>query len=582
MFWCKRLLGEISLFPLLKNFKGYSSESLKNDLFASLTVAFMTMPQAIAYSLLAGLPPIAGLLSAVFGTLFTGVFSSSRHLVSGPSTGVAILIQTAIADAMNTYYGGMVGMEKEAMILTILSQIVLFVGIFQLLFVLLKFGKALEFVSRSVIMGYFCGVALAIVVNQLFYFLGVESPSTPRPLIFKLFYLVSNIASVRVATLAVGMFSLGLLYFLKRFKKLPVHLLMLAIATCVAYFVNKYTSFSIASFSSIGEIGETKITLSFPVFNFEILSYLFPSLVAISLLSILEVFSISRGLSALSGQNVVPAQDNLGIGISNAILGFLPGAMPASGSYTRSMLNWQSGAKTSVAAIFSSLLVALFAFVFWNFIKEVPLAALAALLFMMVPALLDIEQFKLCFKTTKGDALAFSLTVFSCLVFTLEIAFFFGIVISIISYLKKASVPHLVEFDFDGKGRLAIVQQGFEVHRTIRIIGIGGELFFAAAGLFQNTMRAVADDPHVRAIVLRLNGVYHVDASMCFTILKLYEYLKATKRNLVICSVTDEVWEVFAKSGIVEKIGSQNIFLTDEIRPQLSTWRAYQRAEELI
>jgi anti-anti-sigma factor len=121
-----------------------------------------------------------------------------------------------------------------------------------------------------------------------------------------------------------------------------------------------------------------------------------------------------------------------------------------------------------------------------------------------------------------------------------------------------------------------------DVHRQVRIIGIGGDLYFAAADIVQSALQDVADDPHVRAIVLRLNNVHHMDASMCLAILHLYENLKSTSRYLVISGLTEEVWHVFHRAGVVKQIGFDNLYLTDESNPQFSTWKAALRAQDLI
>jgi SulP family sulfate permease len=116
----------------------------------------------------------------------------------------------------------------------------------------------------------------------------------------------------------------------------------------------------------------------------------------------------------------------------------------------------------------------------------------------------------------------------------------------------------------------------------VRIIGIGGELYFASAEVFQNALQSIAEDPNVQAIVLRLNNVHHMDASMCLTILRLYETLQSTHRYLVISGLTEEVWHVFHRAGIVKQLGLDNLYFTDETNPQFSTWKACLRAQELI
>jgi SulP family sulfate permease len=264
------------------------------------------------------------------------------------------------------------------------------------------------------------------------------------------------------------------------------------------------------------------------------------------------------------------------------VLSFVSGALPASGSATRTSLNFRMNAKTRWAAILSGIFTAIIIFFCWPLVQHIPLAALAALLMATVPALMNWNEIKLCFRATREDAWVFLFTFFSCLIFSLDIAFFIGIVISIATYLKKSSTPHLVEYAFNSKGRLMVISPQEEVHRKVRIIGIGGELYFAAADVFQVALQSIAEDRNVQAIVLRLNNVHHMDASMCLAILRLYDMLKMSGRYLVISGLTEEVWHVFHRAGMVKKIGLDNLYFTDESNPQFSTWKACLHAQELI
>ena len=179
----------------LTDLKSYDLPTFKSDFFAALAVALLTIPQSIAYSLLAGLPPSAGLFSAIFGTIFTGALGSSKHLVSGPSTGVAILIQSVISDTMATLYPSVLGDERDFLVLSILTHIVLMMGIVQLLFAFFHLGKMLQFVSHSVVLGYFSGVVAAVFVNQMYYFTGISSPEGVHNVLSKAFYLLSQLFS---------------------------------------------------------------------------------------------------------------------------------------------------------------------------------------------------------------------------------------------------------------------------------------------------------------------------------------------------------------------------------------------------
>jgi SulP family sulfate permease len=544
----------------------------------------MTIPQSIAYSLLAGLPPTAGLYAAIFGTIFAASFGSSRVLVSGPSTGTAILIQTSIADVLYTYFDNVTGPQQEALVLTILTQIVLVIGVIQIGSAFFNVNKLLQFVSRPVVLGYFGGITVAIAITQLFGFTGIPSPSGDEPILYKAAAFVGHLHQLSWTTLIVGVVSLGVLISMRSYlKNWPNALIMLILGSLLAYSFNGWPG--LPSVQILGDLqlpSEPIPDLTFPFLDLKILNKIFPAAVAIAFLGILEVFSVSRTFSVKMGQKTQINQDVFGLGLGNLALSALVGSMPSSGSATRTSLNYRLHAKTRFSAIFSGVLTAIIIFFCWPLVRHIPLAALAALLIATVHTLMDWKEIKLTLRATREDALVFLITFLSCLFFSLDVAFFIGIVMSIATYLKKSSTPHLVEYAFNSKGRLIVVSPQEDVHRKVRIIGIGGDLYFAAAEVFQSALQSVAEDPNVQAIVLRLNNVYHMDASMCLAILHLYETLKSSNRHLVISGLTEEVWHVFHRAGLVKQIGLDNLYFTDESNPQFSTWKAALHAQELI
>jgi sulfate permease, SulP family len=574
----------ISFAPFMEEIRGYKASFLRDDLFAALAVALMTIPQSIAYSLLAGLPPTAGLFSAIFGTIFTASLGSSRTLVSGPSTGTAILLQTSLADVLYSYYENVTGPQQEALVLMILMQIVLVIGLIQIGAAFFNVSKLLQFVSRPVVLGYFGGITVAIAITQVFSFTGISSPASDEPLVMQAGAFFMQLPELKWTTFLVGIVSLALLVVMRYyFKNWPHALIMLIVGSLLAESLNYW---GIAE--PVKMLGNLQLPqdpfpeMTFPILHLKILNKIFPAAVAIAFLGILEVFSLSRTFGSKSGQIIQINQDVFGLGVSNVVLSSVVGGMPSSGSATRTALNYRLHAKSRFAAIFSGLITGAVLVFLWPLVAHIPLAALAALLIASVHTLMDWKEIQLIFRATAQDASVFLLTFISCLFFSLDVAFFIGIVISIATYLKKSSTPHLVEYAFNSKGRLVVVNTRDEVHRKVRIIGIGGELYFAATDVFQSAMQDVSDDPHVQAIVLRLNNVHHMDASMCLAILHLYEQLKLTNRYLVISGLTEEVWHVFHRAGVVKEIGFDNLYFTDESNPQFSTWKAALRAQDLI
>lgn len=569
--------------PFKGKLPGYSLCSFRQDAYSAFIVALFAIPQAIAYSLLANLPPTTGLFCAIFGAIFTASWCSTQHLVSGPSTGISILLQATIADILVNYFPNLTPAQKPEMALHILMQLVLLIGAIQIFLACFQVNKLLQFVSRSVMLGYFSGVAIAIIVSQMGNFLGIPQGAGGNVL-DQIIYLSRHLLEFNSVSLGLGVFCLFFLSFLKkRFPLLPDALFMIIIAGLIGYGVNRWGEGVLPSVPTLNDVGSSFSlpNIRLPVIDIKLINKILPQAIALALLGILEVFSTSRAISTKSGQKVDINQDVLSIGLSNFFLSFFRFSMPVSGSMSRSMIGYNTNAKTYLSPLLSGVFVFLLVFVCFPLISQIPMVALAALLLISSKYLVQRDQVKLCFKATKEDALVFLLTLGSCLVFTLDVAFFIGISISIASYLKKAATPHFVEFAFNEAGRLTVIHPTDKKHRKIRIIGIAGELFFANADILQNALHAVAEDPYVKVLVLRLHGVYHMDASMCFAIQRLHHYLHDSKRHLVVSGITKEVWRVFYRSTLATQIGTENLFLSDESQPQLSTWKACLRAQEL-
>lgn len=567
-----------SLWPVIRR---YRLDRFKSDLVAALSVAFLALPQAIAYALLAGLPLISGLLAAIFGTIFTASFGASKYLIAGPSTSIAILIQTTIASTLAIYYPNALDAEKTALTFHILTHIVLIVGVIHIASSYFNVAKLLQFVSKPVILGYFVGVCLAIITSQLFTFWGIEKNYQESITLYRLVYFFSHLHQLDILQTIISSSSLFLFFVLKRYlPKLPYALIMIILISSICYLINSI--YPDKAFF-LGDVrGLFRLQFTFPFLDFKLLGIILPSACAISLLALLEVFSISRAISSKSGSYSPVNQEVFGSGISNLLLCFFHGAMPSSGSVSRSNMNYLVGARTRFSAIFSGFFVAILIALFSPVVSYISLGAISALLIASSFTMIEKRQIKLCLRATKVDALVFIVTFCSAVIFTLQVAFYIGIILSIITYLGRASIPHFVEYAFNRAGRLTVLTTKKSAKRHVRIIGIGGELFFGVVDLLQRVIQDISKNPYVKVIVLRLNGVYHADASLCLALLHLHEFLEKRGRVLVISGISPEVWKVIFQSHIVEKIGKQNFFLAEEAEPQLSTWKACLRAQEII
>lgn len=591
-------LDDISLTPFWKDLTGYGVDSLRKDLYAGLSVALLTIPQAMAYAMLAGLPLYCGLFAAIYSSIMTAAFGSSRHLVAGPSNSIAILIQAGTSEILFTYYRGVTGFEREMLALQILTQLALLISLIQIFAAGCKLGRITQFVSHSVIIGYIAGTAIAVIVNQLFTFFGISRMTGVSSLYERGLYLFTHLSKTHVPTLLVGLGSLAMLIGLKKInKRMPAAVIAFAVMALMVHFldlsvysdqgdIDPFFEERVQKVMLVGDTtGEFEIIPHFewPSFNMGIMNSLLPMAFALALLGIMESISVAKSIAANSGQRLSVNQEIFALGIGNMMSAFISG-LPVAGSPTRTFFSYANGAQTRFAAIINAVAVAVFLLVFGFLVTLIPLAALSALLLYTALNIVNPKQFFLCLKATSSDAFVLWLTLLSCIFFSLDVAFYIGTALSITLYLKKAAVPQLVEYEIDEVGDLKCVDYSnhqYE-HKEIRVIKVEGELFFGAADLFQNTLKTMAeDDTSTKVIILQLKNARDIDATGCLAVQQLYEYLKISGRHLLLCGLTFQIWEVLSDAGIVELVGKENLFVFDERQPHHYIQKALIRAREL-
>lgn len=586
MFKLHQYFEDISLLPFLQEFKGYSLADLRKDLLAGISVALLALPQAMAFALVVGLPLSVSIFAAIFSCIIAALFGSSRHLVIGPSNALAILIQYGTAQILYNNFRHLAGMERDLMAFQIMTQMTLMVAILHLLAVGLKIGRLTQFVSYSVVIGYIVGSSAAIIIGQLFVFLGIPNMEGVHSLYGKVVYLLRNWEETHLLTLGVGVFSLLMIIGLRRWdRRIPAALVALVAATAGLYFYEMFYGGEATFVMLVGDVGEiTSLVpqLMTPHFNLEIMNDVIPFAFAVALLSILETSAVAKSIASFSGQRLSINQEILGLGLGN-ITSAICGAMPISASASRTLLNYHSGAQTRMAAICGAAFVGVILYFFDEFVIRIPLSALSALLFITATNLVSKKQLLLCLKSTRSDAFVFWMTFSACIFFSIDVAFYMGVCLSIILYLSKAAVPQLQQYTVDEAGKLQNLEFSAEANQSqIRFIKVKGELFFGAADLFQSTLKSIAeDDRNTKVIILQLKNARDIDATASLALLQLYDYVQSTGRHLIISGITLPLWEVMSSSGLVQTIGKENLFLIDDRNPNLYFQKAIKRARAL-
>lgn len=545
----------------------YSRTKALADLKAGTNVALLAFPQAMAYATIAGLPVQYGIYAAAIGPIIASLFASSRFTMVGPSNATAVMV-------LSVFLGVPPGMDRLACI----SLLVCMVGIFLVIGSFLNVAIVTQYISRSVLIGYISGAALLIVANQIHHVLGYSMSETTS--FFGILEKTrDSIGQTNGLTLGISFLTLLIYLFVSRkFPRLPQ--VMLTLVLCAG--IGAVLASMGHQLSMVTPIPFGSWHLTLPPFRFDWVRQLAGGAMALAFLASLENTFMGKMLANRSGERIDANQEMFALGAANLATGLFSG-MPASGSLSRSSLNWSSGAVTPMSAIFSGIICAVAAPTIGSLIKFVPQASLGVVVIITAFGLIDFQTIKFAVKATKSDAAVLIGTFFAALIAPLHIAIFLGVGLSIALYLRKASLPEMIEYSFNEQGFLAeIGEDATRNDPQISIVHVEGELFFGAADIFRDQIRRVCADPQLRVVIIRLKNARNLDATSVMALADLIKYLRETKRHLLVSGATRDVYRVFRNSDLLQLLGRENFFMGSPSNPNLSTRNALLRATGLI
>lgn len=581
-------------FPFLHDLRQYQPVFFIKDFMAALSVALMALPQSMAYAFVAGLPPQVGMFSAIFGTLFASAFGHSRYLIAGPTTQAAILLQSGLSEMLSHTSMPLGIVIREQLAMSLLTQIVLLVAMIQILAGWVGLGRLTQFTSRSVTAGYSIGVALALLITQLYPFFGIAPPDRYVPLYLKAWFFLQQLPLLHWPTLGLGIVCVAIFIYSERWpRQLPIPFLIFVTATLAVslFHLHAVEGGSIAdvgfghpvhTVTLIGDIGivpEEWPIFSLPTLDPQFFPHTFPLALAIAFLSITQAAAIGKTYASSQDPPYNENQEIYGLGVSNLACA-LCGGMPSGGNFYRSSLNYQSGAKTRFAGIFSGIILCIMMLFFGKFVALIPLVSLSALMILIAYQMLQAGDLRLCIRATRSDAWAVMITIIACLIFSFDTALYIGIGTSLILYLKQAAMPTLKEYSFNQRGKLRILESKEDrVDPAIAIFQTEGELFFGAADLLQTQLRLAAEEQNIQVIILQLLNIRHLDASVCLALRHLHRFLQRTQRKLILTGVGEEVYAVLLQAGLIREIGNESVFCVEARFPAESTRLAYATAK---
>ena len=489
------------LFPFLKWRKSVNRDTLIADFMAGLTGAVIVLPQGVAYALIAGLPAEYGLYTAIVPAIIAALYGSSWHLVSGPTAAISVVVFSTISPMASP------GTAEFVQIALLLA---LFTGVIQLVLGLLKMGVLVNFVSHSVVVGFTAGAAIVIATNQLANVLGLSFESDGT--VYNTWLAVAAMVSdIHVPTVIVAVTTLLTSILVKRYHPEAPNLLFAMLVGLVLALVLPEAGQPIAM---VGEISGTIPSFDMPDMSMERLQKLSVGAMAVSLLGLVEAVSIARSVATRSHQHISGSREFIGQGLSN-IIGSLFSSYASSGSFTRTGLNYEAGARTPLAAVFAAVVLAAGLPVFALITPYVPIPSMAAILLVVAYGLIDWHQIRKILRAGSNEYSVFVVTFLSTLFLQLEFAVYVGVLLSLVLYLRRTSRPRITTISPDpnhaDRAMVNVHKTGIQVCPQLRIIRIDGSLFFGAVSYLQETLNNI----ETRKVMILASGVNFIDLAGC-------------------------------------------------------------------
>jgi len=538
-------------FPFLLWWPELGRRTLKADLLAGITGAVIVLPQGVAFAIIAGLPPQYGLYSAIVPAIVAALFGSSRHLISGPTTAISLVLFSTISRFAEP---GSVDYIQMVLTLTFLA------GVVQLTLGSVRLGALVNFISHSVVVGFTAGAAILIGTSQISGMLGVPAPKGHSFIrtwqaLFTLIadanpYVVAIAATTLVTTLLLRLYA----------PKLPGMLVAMVLGSVASLYMDGAAH----GVKLVGSLPSSLPPLSSPDLSLSSVRMLFPGAIAVAMLGLVEAVSIARSVATRSEQLIDNNQEFIGQGLSN-IVGSFFSSYAASGSFTRTGVNYSAGAKTPMSAVFAALSLMAILLLIAPLTAYLPIGAMAGILVLVAYSLIDMHHIKTIMRTSRQEAVVMAVTFLSTLFVELEFAIYIGVLLSLMLYLNRTSHPHFVTLVPDtGTDRHSFVN--VEHHPTpecpqLKVLRVDGSLFFGAVNhMAEEIARIRRESPEQCHLLIVATGINFIDVAGCEMLAAEAHRLHISGGKLYLCNLKYDVREVLELGGYIDKIGPENIF----------------------
>ena len=546
-------LSLVKFLPFLRWGKKLDKETVKIDFVAGLTSATLVLPQGVAFAIIAGMPPEYGLYASIVPAIIAALFGSSWHLISGPTTAASIVMFSSLST---------LAIPGSPEYISLAITLAFMVGVTQFAMGLFRMGTLVNFISHSVIVGFTAGAALLIASKQLKIFLGLDIPEQAYWL-QTLPYLWQNWNAFHPMVVVVSLCTITITLLVRlKYPKLPGMVIALIFGSLVAAALNAISGAANTGIEMVGALPQRLPPLSMPNFSLSVLQELAPLALAMTLFALTEAVSIARSIALKTGQSIQGNQEFFGQGLSN-IIGSFFSAYVATGSFNRSSANYEAGARTPLAAILGGLLLIPLILLVAPLTAYLPKASVAALLILVAWQIIDFVQIKKLFTADPRESAIMAVTFLTTIFFKLEFAIIFGVILSLMLYLRKTSRPSLLPRVPDAQSASRKFTTGVTLAECpqVKILRLEDSIYFGSVTHVGDMFRLYREHyPEQKHLLLLTKGVNQVDVAGAELLRSEASERRKMNGDLYMYRLKESASKVLKNGGYLDYIGEHNIF----------------------
>jgi len=545
------LKNHIPIFDWLLNYK---KTWLKDDFFAGITIGVMLIPQGIAYAIIAGLPPIYGLYTAMIPQIVYALLGTSRQLAIGPAAMDSLIVASGIA------FLATVGSEHFIVLSILLAFLV---GFFQILFGFFKLGFLVNFLSKPVISGFTSGSAIIIAINQFGNLLGIDVGRNNQFHII-IVDIYNNLQNINWQSFLLGSLSIiVILLFKKYIKIIPASLAVVIIGISLVYFLNLKDH----GVNILGEIPEGLPSFKIPSFDKKLLSEISGLALTLALIGFMEAISIAKSIEVKhNNYKVRPNKELIALGFGNIVGSFFQ-TYPATAGFARTAVNDQSGAKTPLSSLIAAAVVALSLLFLTPTFYYLPKTVLAAIIIVAAYSLLDFTMPKRLVFYNIRDLVILNVTLLMTILVGIKEGILTGVVLSISMLVYKSTKPHIVILGKVPNTHFYRSAKRFKnviIHDEILIIRFDAQLHFANTTYFKDKLQEFCTFKGSKLKLLIIDGesLNALDSSAIYALDEILDYFHNHNVAVAFTGLKGPVRDALAKSGLMKRIRYDHCFMS--------------------